>query len=55
MRLVEPPTFCITIVLDFSWDDCNTQEKLETMVMQNSGEYTRCIMVYVKVAKKESK
>ena len=30
-----PPKFCITIVFDFSWDDCNTQEELETMVMQN--------------------
>ena len=29
--------FCTTIVLDFSWDHCNTQEKLETMVMQNLG------------------
>ena len=26
----------ITIVFDFSWDDCNTQD-LETMVRQNSG------------------
>ena len=26
--------FCITIVLDFSWDNCNTKEKLETKVMQ---------------------
>ena len=26
---------CITIVFDLSWDHCNTQEKLETMVMQN--------------------
>ena len=26
---------CITIVFYLSWDDCNTQEKLETMVMQN--------------------
>ena len=25
----------ITIIFDFSWDECNTQEKLETMVMQN--------------------
>ena len=29
---------CITIVLlivfDFSWDDCNTQEKLQAMIMQ---------------------
>ena len=26
----------ITIVFDFSWDDCKTLENLETMVMQNS-------------------
>ena len=32
-----PPKLCITIVLDFSWDNCHTQEKLETMVMQNLG------------------
>ena len=32
-----PPKFCITIVFDFSWDNCNTQEKLKTMVMQNLG------------------
>ena len=25
----------MTIVFDFSWDDCNTQEELETMIMQN--------------------
>ena len=37
MHLVNPPEFCLTIVLDFSWDDCNIQEKLETMVVQNSG------------------
>ena len=38
MHLVYPPRFCITIVLYSSWDDCYTQEKLETMVMQNVGE-----------------
>ena len=27
----------ITIVFDFFWDDCNTQEKLEAMVMKNLG------------------
>ena len=47
MHLVYPPKLCITIVFDFSWDDCNTLENLETMVMQNSeGEnkvhYKRC-------------
>ena len=37
MHLVYPLKFCITILFDFSWDDCNTQEKLETMVMQIWG------------------
>ena len=37
MHLVYPTKFYITIVLGFSWDDHNTQEKLETMVMQNLG------------------
>ena len=36
MHLVYPPKLCITIVFDFSWDDCNTLENLERMVMQNS-------------------
>ena len=27
----------VTIVIYFSWDDCNTQEKLESMVIQNFG------------------
>ena len=34
MHLVYPLKFCNSILFDFSWDDCNTQEKLETMVMQ---------------------
>ena len=33
MHLVYLQNFGITIVFDFSWDDCNTQEKLKTMVM----------------------
>ena len=33
-----PPKFYKTIVLDFSLDDCNTLEKLETVVLQNFGE-----------------
>ena len=37
MHLIYSAKFCRTIVLDCSWDDCNTQEKLETMVVQNSG------------------
>ena len=28
-----PQKQCITIVFDFSWDYCNTQERLETMVI----------------------
>ena len=33
MLLVYPQNFGITIIYDFSWDDCITQEKLETMVL----------------------
>ena len=46
-----PPIFCMTIVFNFSWNDCNTQEKLETMVIGNLGaeEGARCIIVYVKM------
>ena len=33
-----PLKFCITIVFDCSWDDCNTLEILQTMVMQNLEE-----------------
>ena len=29
-----PPKFYIAIVFELSWDNCNIQEKLETMVMQ---------------------
>ena len=36
MHLVCPPKLGITIVFDFSWDDCNTLENLETLVMQHS-------------------
>ena len=31
------PQFWITLVFNFSWEDCNTQEKFETMVIQNFG------------------
>ena len=37
MHLVYPLKFCISVVFDFYWDDCNTKEKLETMVTQNLG------------------
>ena len=32
-RKAPPPQFCITIVLDFSCEDCNTQEKLKMFVL----------------------
>ena len=31
MHLVYLQNLCITIVFDFSWGDCNTQENLATM------------------------
>ena len=33
MHLIYPQTFCITIVFDFTLDDCNTQEELETSAL----------------------
>ena len=44
-----PPKLCVSIMFDFSWDDPNTQEKMETMVMQNFGGLTRCMIVNVKM------
>ena len=35
MHLVYPPQFCRTIAFDFSWDDSNTQRKLERTVVHN--------------------
>ena len=49
MHLVYPPKFCISIVFNFSWDDCNTQGKWKTKVMQNLGGGIRCIMGDVQV------
>ena len=37
MHLVYPPKFCTTVAFDFSWNDWNSQEKLETMIMQFGG------------------
>ena len=34
MHLVWPPKFCLSIVFNFSWDGCNTQEKSKTNFMQ---------------------
>ena len=49
------PQFWITVVFNFSWEDCNTQENFETIVMQNFWGWTRCIMVYVKIVKGEKR
>ena len=38
-----PPIFCISIVFNFYWDTCNTQEKLKAKVMQYLGA-TRCLL-----------
>ena len=38
------------IVFVFSWDDCKSQEKLETMLLQNLGAQTKSIMVFSEVA-----
>ena len=57
MHLVYPPQFCMTIAFDFSWDDSNTQRKLERTVVHNfSGGRggTRCIMVCVKIVRGKS-
>ena len=37
MHLTCPPKFCISIVFDFSWDGCNTQEKWKTKLLRNFG------------------
>ena len=44
-----PPKFYITTVSNFSWVLQSSQEKSKTMVMQNFGEYTGCIMGSVKM------
>ena len=49
MYLVYPPKFCTTIVFDISWDDSDTLEKLETMVMKNFRGQTRYIIIYKKM------
>ena len=43
-----PPKFCISIVFVFSWDRCKSQEKLETMLMQNLGNKQRVLWYFPK-------
>ena len=40
---------CITFVFHFSWVSQPSQEKLKTMLMQNFGRQTRCILGDVQV------
>ena len=39
-----PPKFCTSFVFNFSWGLQSSQEKLMTMLMQNFGGQTRCII-----------
>ena len=51
IHLVCPTKFCISFVLNFSWDVFNAQWKFETVVNAiNVGSQTKCIMDNVKVA-----
>ena len=55
IHLVCPPKFCISIVINFSWDDCNPQEKLKTKDVQSfGGKQTKCIVGDVKMANWET-
>ena len=46
------PKFCISIAFIFSWDHCNSQEKLETMFLQNFEGQTKSIMVFLNLTNK---
>ena len=46
--------FCIGIVFNFSLDNCNTQEKFKTKVMQKFGGQTRCIMGNMHLANEDT-
>ena len=50
IHLVCPPKICITFVFHFPWVLQSSQEKLKTMIMQNFGGQTRCIMGDVEMA-----
>ena len=49
-----PPEFCISIVFVFSWDHCKSQEKLETMLMENLGGQIGHFRVALSLSFKES-
>ena len=59
MHLVWPPKFCLSIVFNFSWDGCNTQENKKQSLcnylfyfffFRGEGVKTRCIMGDVQMA-----
>ena len=45
-----PQKFCISIVFKFPWEDCKSQEKSETMLMQNFWGVNKVHYGNVKVA-----
>ena len=47
---LSPKIFCVSIVSNFSFDDCMSQEKLKTMLTQNVWGKTKCIMGNVETA-----
>ena len=51
MHLAYPPKFCITIVFDFSWDDCEIPRRnwKQWLCKILGGKQGACIMVYVKM------
>ena len=49
-QILHEHCFCISIVSSFSWDLQWSQEKLETMLMQNLGGQIKIIMVFSKLA-----
>ena len=40
---------CIIIGFNFSWDNYNTQEKLETIILQTFGAKQGALIVYIKM------
>ena len=48
--LFVPPNFAQALFSFFCWDHCKSQEKLETMLIQNLGGQTKSIMVFSEVA-----
>ena len=43
IQLVYPTKFNISIVFAFSWDECNTQEKLKTVLIKKKLEVNKLV------------